>query len=167
MEKGYTQRDLHALLGIVEKTIQNHESGKTRPPQSQLERYCRFYGCSYRWLVTGKEEYKQAEERMLPHKDHVAPDSGPGQLKIPDFGAYKIVKLIESEEGQHEGFDQLRMTLHAALDYILREGTQRLITALRLNMEQFSLQVDMEKRIRQLEMKIGILPGERKNRSME
>jgi transcriptional regulator with XRE-family HTH domain len=75
--------------------------------------------------------YQQEEEHMLPRKEHEVPDSGPGQLRLPDMSEYRIVKLVEPEEGQWQ-------RLHVKLDQILLHLARQ------------------DKRLKELEKKAGI-----------
>lgn len=81
---------------------------------------------------TGGQPYQQEPEHMLPQKDHEAPDSGPGQMRLPqDLGKYQVVQLIRPEEGH-------RQRLHEKLDEILESGNAGLISAITFNIEEFA-----------------------------
>jgi transcriptional regulator with XRE-family HTH domain len=131
----YSGERVSKLLKISPKTVQNHEKDKRRPNQPTLEGYASLYGCSWEWLLTGKMTYRQEEEHMLPREGFEVPDSGPGQLRLPDMSEYRIVKVVEPEEGQWQ-------RLHVKLDQILAHLARQ------------------EKRLKELEKKAGIeLPG--------
>jgi transcriptional regulator with XRE-family HTH domain len=132
---GLSQQAVSDLLKITKRTVLNHEHSLNKPNRATMEGYARLYGCSWEWLLTGKTIYQQEEEHMLPRKEHEVPDSGPGQLRLPDMSEYRIVKLVEPEEGQWQ-------RLHVKLDQILVHLARQ------------------EKRLKELEKKAGIeLPG--------
>jgi hypothetical protein len=96
--------------------------------------------------------YAQEEEHMLPQKDHEAPDSGPGQLRLPsDLSDYRVVHLIRPEEGQ-------RQRLHARLEEILDSGDRGLITAISCNLEEFARSAQKDRILETVGRKPGILP---------
>ena len=75
--------------------------------------------------------YRQEPEFMSPRRDREAPDSGPGQMRLPsDLSEYRVVKVLASEEGQ-------RRSLHHKLDEILNSGDPSLILAITCNIEEF------------------------------
>lgn len=117
-------------MQISKRTIQNHEANKNQPNQSILEQYARLYQMSWKWLQTGIESYQQDPEHVLPQKKYEAPDSGPGQQRLPsDLRPYRVVKVLASEEGH-------RRELHAKLDQILNSGDESLILAITCNVEE-------------------------------
>jgi hypothetical protein len=99
-----------------------------------MEGYARLYGCSWEWLLTGKEIYPDTEK--------------PAMLVHAPTEKYTHSDL-KPEEGQRE-------RLHAMLDTILDSGNIQLIKAIGSNLEQFVLLVRQERRLRVLERKAGI-----------
>jgi transcriptional regulator with XRE-family HTH domain len=128
----YTQEQAGELIGVTLRTVQNHEGDKSKPPRLRLKQYAAIYECSWQWLLTGKATYSQPEEHMLPRREHEAPDSGPGQLRIPDFKNFRISRVIGPEEGR-------RAQLHVMLDDILSSDNVGLKEALTAALEQIVL----------------------------
>jgi transcriptional regulator with XRE-family HTH domain len=150
-EKGYTQEQAAELVGSTLRTIQNHESGRCKPPRLRLKRYASIYGCSWEWLLTGESPYHQPEEHMLPRKEHELPDSGPGQMRLPDFGSYSITRVFGPEEGR-------RKHLHLMLDAILTSDNVPLKNALINALEQIVLLLKQTKKIEEISQKPPPVP---------
>lgn len=64
-KKGYIQKEAAELLGISERTVQNHESNRNRPPRLRLKQYGSLYDLSWEWLLTGKETYSTMEKPVM------------------------------------------------------------------------------------------------------
>lgn len=77
------------------------------------------------------KSYIQHPEHMLPRKEHEAPDSGPGQMSLPEFDRYKVVRIIGPEQAQ-------KRRLHEKLDEILDSGNESLIKATAIVIEELA-----------------------------
>lgn len=98
--------------------------------------------------------YRQSPEHMLPKKDREAPDSGPGQLRLPqELSGYRVVEQIIPEEGH-------RKRLHAKLDEVLQSGNIGLIAAITCNLEEFARSAQKDRILETIGRKPGIPPVE-------
>ena len=76
--------------------------------------------------------YVQEKEHMLPQEGRQVPDSGPGQLRLPDLNNYRITKPAKPEEGRREA-------LHQMLDIALSSDDPELKKAFTSILEQIVL----------------------------
>lgn len=76
-QRGLTQEQLGAQLGVSNKTVSRWETGTYLPPVEMLQALSEFYGVSINELLSGKrlsqQEYQQAAEYNL--KDAMAHSS--------------------------------------------------------------------------------------------
>jgi len=130
--------DLCLKLGISRGYVGNISAGKVHGKGDTLWLAVRRVWPEWEIYLRGETDdppmktYVQEEEHMLPQKGRQAPDSGPGQLQIPDFSAYRVTKLVEPEEGRREA-------LHAMLDVVLSGDDVELKKAFTSILEQIVL----------------------------
>jgi DNA-binding Xre family transcriptional regulator len=145
-------------IGMTEAQISRIVNGKANAGHKFWRGIRRVYPAWEAFLLeeTAKPPvtpYPQEEECMLPRKEHEAPDSGPGKLRLPqDLSDSRVVQQIIPEEGQ-------RKRLHAKLDEILQSGNIGLVAAITCNLEEFARSAQKDRILETIGRKPGILPG--------
>lgn len=102
--KGMTQKELAASVGLAASTIANYETGKREPDLSTLCQIADVLDCSLDMLIRGKEKDRPEErskEGLMKLFDSMSlPELRLAQALVSMTIAYKELQLAPGSDGQ-------------------------------------------------------------------
>lgn len=70
-QKGYSQDDLAAKLGVTKGLVSQYETGTTTPPPHRFGRIAEVLGVSEGWLLTGDELSETTKAQTKAEEQHL------------------------------------------------------------------------------------------------
>ncbi len=159
-----TQNQAAELLGVVLRTIQNHEAGTHRPSDEDLRTYCDMYKCSWVWLLTGDGEKFINKDGMV---QEVEPPYAVGTTDGEGLFGKTYFKEVEGQRVSVPTFDPKTSRPQAPADplaeamsgllKIFNSGDQESITAITSNIQSFQTSVEKDHKIKELQGQITLM----------
>lgn len=162
--KGLTQKQAAELLGKAPRSVQNHESGRHRPPDSLINMYAEVYGCDKEWLLTGQGApgIRVKRSPMTPRLERSRLKDGDGlygrtrrhQVDGKDFDV-----TVHAPGGEDDGVDSFARAV-TGLREIFDSEDPILVPAIEANIRAFRISVHRERQIYEQNKRIKVLEDE-------